>query len=93
MLKIGFTDISYQTYQVSFLANIVSRDCQSVTNKNIELVKNAAGCSPWDFSTWRIKAGLKVLPIPEIYEWRMSLLSKVLEYRMQEEKLMNNTDD
>ena len=64
--------------EVSFLANIVSRDSQSVTNKNIELVKNAAGCSPWDFSTWRIKAGLKVSPIPENDEWRISLLSKML---------------
>ena len=42
--------------EVSFLANIVSRDCQSVTAKNVE---HAVGCT-----TMRIKAGLKKPPAP-----------------------------
>ena len=79
--------------EVSFLANIVSRDAQSVTSKNIQLVEKAAGCSPWDYSTWRIKSGLSIKPIPENDDWRISLLSKMLEQRIKEEKLMKNTDN
>ena len=79
--------------EVSFLAKIVSHDSQSVTHNNIQLIEKASGCSPWDFSTWRIKTGLTIKPIPANDEWRISLLSKMLEYRMKEEKLMNNTDN
>ena len=79
--------------EVSFLAKIVSHDSKSVTQKNIQLIEKAAGCSPWDCSTWTIKTGLTIKPIPANDDWRISLLSKMLEYRMKEETLMNNTDD
>ena len=79
--------------EVSFLANIVSRDCQSVTARNIKLVDKAAGRSPWDYSTVRIKAGLEKLPVPENNDWRFPLLLKMLEYRRSEENQLHNTDN
>ena len=78
--------------EVSLLANIVSRDVQSVTSRNIELVTNESGCSPWDYSSMRVKAGLKKTPVPENNEWRMSLLMKMLEHRRTEERKLANTD-
>ena len=79
--------------EVSFLANVVSRDCQSVTARNIRLVDKAAGLSPWDYSTARIKAGLEKLPVPENNDWRFPLLLKMLEYRRSEENKLHNTDN
>ena len=79
--------------EVSMLANIVSRDCQSVTARNVKLVECAAGCSPWDYSTMRIKAGLKKTSLPDNDEWRFPLLIKMLEHRRSEENLLHNTDD
>ena len=79
--------------EVSLLANIVARDCQTVTAKNVKLVERAAGCSPWDYSTIRIKSGLKKPPAPENDDWRLPLLSKMLDLRRHEESLLNKTDN
>ena len=79
--------------EVSFLANIVAQDCQYVTAKNVKLVERAAGCSPWDYSTMRIKAGLKKPPAPENDEWRLPLLLKMLDHRRHEESLLHKTEN
>ena len=71
--------------EVSFLANIVSRDCQSVTAKNVE---HAVGCT-----TMRIKAGLKKPPAPQNDEWRLPLLLKMLDHRRHEESLLHETEN
>ena len=52
--------------EVVLLANIVSRDAQSVTAKNIALVDRESGCSPWDYSSMRVKSGLKRKPIVQL---------------------------
>ena len=83
--------LSSSSKEVSFLANIVSRDCQSVTARNLRLVENAAGGSPWDYSSNRLKSQLKKIPVPENDEWRLSLLLKLLEKRRQEENLLLDT--
>ena len=49
---------------MSFLANIVSRDVQSVTSRNINLVKHASRLSPWDYSSARIKSALEKTLVP-----------------------------
>ena len=77
--------------EVSFLANIVSRDAQSVTSRNINLEKNACGFSPWDYSSTRVKSALENIPVPENNSWRLPLSTKLLEMRRLEEKLMNKT--
>ena len=78
--------------EVCLLANIVSRDCQSVTARNLQLIQNAAGCSPWDYSKNRIKSQLKKIPVPENDEWRLSLLLKLLEKRRIDENLLHDTE-
>ena len=64
-----------------------------MTARNVKLVECAAGCSPWDYSTMRIKAGLKKTSLPDNDEWRFPLLIKMLEHRRSEENLLHNTDD
>ena len=78
--------------EVALLASVVSRDAQSVTSRNIKLVTSESGCSPWDYSSMRVKAGLKKTSVPENNEWRLSLLMKMLECRRTEEKQLTNTD-
>ena len=78
--------------EVVLLANLVSCDAQSVTSKNIALVERESGCSPWDYSSMRVKSGLKRKTIPDNNEWRLSFLMKLLKLRRTEEKLLANTD-
>ena len=66
--------------------------CPLVTSRNIKLVTSESGCSPWDYSSIQVKAGLKKTSVPENNEWRLSLLMKMLECRRTEEKQLTNTD-
>ena len=76
----------------ALLANIVSRDAQTVTARNIQLIEKASGQSPWDYSAMRIKSQLKTVQVPENNSWRISLLTKLLAYRKTEENMFRPTD-
>ena len=78
--------------EVAFLANVVSCDCQTVTSRNIQLVKDASGYSPWDYSNWKVKSALKVKPVPKNQKWRPALLLKFLEKRRTDESLLLQTE-
>ena len=84
--------LSSSSKEVSLLANMVSRDSQSVTARNLKLVLNAAGCSPWEYSKNRIKSQLKKIAVPENAEWRLSLQSKLLEQRRIDENVLQDTE-
>ena len=78
--------------EVALLANIVARDAQTVTARNIKVVEDASGHSPWDFSAMQVKSGLKKVTVPENNGWRLSLLSKMLAHRKAEENMLQPTD-
>ena len=63
------------------MARIVSRDVRSVTCKNVTLMTEVTGLSPWDFSKWRIQEKLLKTAVPSNDEWRSGLLVKLLETR------------
>ena len=63
------------------LANIVSRDPNSVKAKNIKYIKELTDISVWDFASWRIKVALPVKTFPEGEEWRLGLLRKLMDLR------------
>ena len=67
--------------EIKLLANIVSRDPNSVTAKNIKYIKELTDLSVWDFSSWRIKEELPVKTVPEGEEWRLGLLRKLMDLR------------
>ena len=41
--------------EVRHLVRIVSRDVRSVTCRNVQLITDLSGLSPWDLARWRIK--------------------------------------
>ena len=65
------------------MANIVSCDAKSNEYRNNQFVKEAAGLSPWEFSSKQIAKEIENAPIPPNNEWRMTLLMKLLNNRRQ----------
>ena len=63
------------------LTGFVRRDVRTVTSKNVRLIYDLTGLSPWDFARWRIKERLPRSQIPDNQEWRISLLQKLLGIR------------
>ena len=67
--------------EVRHLARIVSRDARSVTCRNVTLLSEVTGLSPWDYSKWRIQEKLQKTAVPSNDAWRSGLLLKLLETR------------
>ena len=63
------------------MARIVSRDLRSVTGRNVALLTEVAGLSPWDYTKCRIQENLLKTAVPSNDEWRSGLLMKLLEER------------
>ena len=70
--------------EVRHLARIVSRDVRSVTCRNVRLIEESTGLSPWDYSVSRIKEKLQCETIPAKEFWRPGLLIKLLERKRRE---------
>ena len=69
--------------EVRLLANIVTRDPQSTTCRNIKYLEELTSLSPWDYSGQAMRKKLPVKEIPENQNWRVSFMSKLLEMRSQ----------
>ena len=78
--------------EVRHLARVVSRDARSTVFRNIQLIEQLSGLSPWDFPKFKISQQIKKVSIPENNEWRLSLLKKMLNIRMVEESSMKETE-
>ena len=72
--------------EVRLLANIVARDPQSTTSRNIKYIETLTDLSSWDYCKNRIKQKLPVKEVPENQQWRLGLISKLLQ--MREEKFI-----
>ena len=77
--------------EVRHLARIVSQDPRSTVYKNVIIIQEASGLSPWDFSKARIKDKIQKAPVPPNNDWRMSLLPQFLDFRREKEILMEDT--
>ena len=76
--------------EIRVLFNIVSRDLQSTTGKNIRLVKAASGTDPWTASPYKLKEGLAKNELVEIAsqdQWRLEYLKSLLR-QMQDARHM-----
>ena len=67
--------------EVRHLARIVSRDVRYVTCRNVTLLSELTGLSPWDYSKWRIQDKFRKAAVPQNVEWRPGLLLKLLDTR------------
>ena len=76
--------ISSPSKEIRLLANIVSRDPQSTTCRNIKYIERLTELSPWDYSGQRIKQQLPVQEVPDNQQWRLGFLTKL--YHMREER-------
>ena len=69
--------------EVRHLVRIVARDVRSVTSRNVRLIADLTGLSPWDMARWRIKEKLPKSQIPANQEWRIQLIQKLLDRRRE----------
>jgi hypothetical protein len=69
--------------EVRLLANIVARNPQSNTFKNIKYIEHLTDKSPWDYSGLVIRKKLPVQQIPDGDKWRIGLITKMLDMRGQ----------
>ena len=67
--------------EVRHLARIASRDCRSVTWRNVQLITAVCGYSPWDYSANKIKKHIPLVKVPTEDWWRPGFLRKLLECR------------
>ena len=75
--------------EVRHLARIVSRDIRSTTCKNVLLIHELTGLSPWDYSKRRVQERLRKAQVPDNDEWRPGLLLKLLERRRDTDNRVN----
>lgn len=79
--------------EIRHLARIVSRDARSIVFKNVKLIEEISGLSPWDYSGWRIQQKIENTPVPPGNGWRISFLVKLLEQRRERRALLENTSN
>ena len=72
--------------EVATMANLVSRDIQTTTGKNLRLVEMASGLSAWDAGQERLKEAVKMkeaVTVEEHNRWRIPYLSKLLGQKQE----------
>ena len=67
------------------LKEIVARDAQYVTGRNILNIKAEYDLDPWSWSLQRFKLKDVRKPVPVADEWRIGLLRKLLAQRREME--------
>ena len=78
--------------EIRHLARIVSRDARSTVFKNVRLIEEMSGLSPWDYSIWRILRKIENATVPVGNKWRMTFLVKLLDMRRKESAQMEDTN-
>ena len=84
--------VQEQRTEVRNLTRIVSRDVRSVTCRNVMLLSELTGLSPWDYSKWRIQEKFRKAAVPQNDEWRPGLLLKLLDTRRDSLQYHNQLD-
>ena len=72
---------SSTSMEVATMANLVSRDIQSTTGKNLRLVEKSSGLSAWEASPVKLKEAIKkkeTVTVEDIDLWRIPYLDKLL---------------
>ena len=73
------------SHDVSFMANLISRDLCSVTGRNLRMVEDETGLSPWVQTPARFKETLASVKedVPAADHWRLGYLALLLEQRQE----------
>ena len=76
--------------EVRVLFNLVARDLQCTTAKNLKLVENSAGVDPWTAGPGKLKEELEknqLVDIPPQDAWKLSYLRSLLMQLQQAKHL------
>ena len=76
--------------EVRVLFNLVARDLQSTTAKNLKLVKESSGVDPWTAGPGKLKEALQKneqVEIPPQNAWRLPYLRSLLMQLQQAKHL------
>jgi hypothetical protein len=68
--------------EVRVLSNLVSRDMQSTTAKNLMFVTQASSCDPWEASPYKLREGLigsELVAVERQDGWRIEYLISLLK--------------
>ena len=77
--------------EVRCLVNLVSRDLQSTTAKNLKLVQSQSGCDLWTSGPVYMKQALhdkQTVEIPSQEEWKVQYLSSLLSQLAEAKSLV-----
>ena len=77
--------------EISMLANIVGRDMGSVTGKNLYNIETEFNLDPWKCSPGEVKRVYSYYSVPEMDKWRLPLLVKLLDQKLEMEICEDNT--
>ena len=83
----------HPSWEVRLLSQIVARDAQSVTGRNLRNIKEEYSLDPWAISVGYVKMKDVRKPIPTMDEWRIGLLRQLLHSRTDMDNCGEDIDD
>ena len=69
--------------EIQLLVNMVGRDAGSVLGSNLLRIEEEFGLDPWGTSSVKLGQVYKYYAVPEVDEWRLPLLVKLLDQRRE----------
>ena len=72
--------------EVATLANLMGRDVQTTTGKNIRLIEERSGLSVWSTGQEKLKEAIaenEIVTVDEADKWRIPLLGKLLGQKQE----------
>ena len=87
-----FTSLrSSASYEVQVLSRLLARDIQSVTGKNLTLLKELSNLNPWVTKQCQLRSALiaaEMVEVPLVDQWRLSYLLSLLSQKTQAHSLV-----
>ena len=84
--------MSSPSREVRALALMVSNDPRSTTCQNLRLLRELTGLAqPHMYSSFRVRACLPVQQVPEKEQWRLGLLTSLLQLRVEQHRRAEDT--
>ena len=87
-----FTSLrSSASYEVQVLSRFLARDVQSVTGKNLTLLKEVSSLNPWVTKQSELRSALvaaELVKVPLIDQWRLPYLWSLLTQKIKAHSLV-----
>ena len=84
----------HSSKEISLIANVVGRDQQSTTGRNLRGIQTETGLNPWLASSFQVKSTLtSQVSYDEKDAWKLSLLENYLIRRQELEEKLQCTED